>query len=409
MTYRIFVSHTEVDTPIAKAVAKVVNDSFQGEIQVYLAVAEVVGGIEWKNELRKRLAECDALISIITPESIRKPWLYIEWSPFWMNDKIYYILLTDNIAVRDLIQPMRDRQAIDIVDRDQVLRWAKALHNDADTNIPIPWGFADKFVKAMYESLNVKSINQYGAYRADLSGLPTDDLEKRKIAKYFYENDEIRVFENIIGEIRKDVVKLDIIREVINDGKYEHLKELEIAQAISQKINGSNYVSSLVRELIDLGDVDSKSFRLILDDLCKRSQPETGGVLLYLNELNLENTDLFEYVLGKIKSRAQLRIVAEKFIEEGNVSSDVFRNILSKMTRNRAELRKLGYELMEHGHHKTETFDWLCDDLFKNSLPQAKYLLEELAKIDLNAVCKVLSRQDLTNPAIKNMTNTYGC
>ncbi|HFD40523.1 MAG TPA: TIR domain-containing protein [Anaerolineae bacterium] len=110
MTYRIFVSHTKVDSEVAQAITNVLNNAFEGNVHLYLASREVIGGEEWKKELKKELKERDAIICVITPESVRSPWLFIEWSAFWIADKRFYLLISDEIRVSDLVQPMQDRQ-----------------------------------------------------------------------------------------------------------------------------------------------------------------------------------------------------------------------------------------------------------------------------------------------------------
>jgi hypothetical protein len=116
MPYKIFVSHTANDRLIAEEATRVINNAFEGEIQLYLACHEIGGGDEWKKSIKDNLQQCDALLCLVTPEYAHKPWLFIEWSAFWLADKRFYILLTDDVKLSDLVHPMQDRQTTNILD-----------------------------------------------------------------------------------------------------------------------------------------------------------------------------------------------------------------------------------------------------------------------------------------------------
>ena len=82
MTYKIFLSHASADDLIAQEVSRVINNAFEGHIEIYLASREISGGEVWKQKIREELARCDAIMSIVTDDSIAQPWLYVEWSAF---------------------------------------------------------------------------------------------------------------------------------------------------------------------------------------------------------------------------------------------------------------------------------------------------------------------------------------
>ena len=87
MPYRIFVSHTANDKLIAEEITRIINNAFEGDIELYLAFQEIGGGDEWKKSIKDNLNKCDAIICLVTPEYAHKHWLFIEWSAFWIADK----------------------------------------------------------------------------------------------------------------------------------------------------------------------------------------------------------------------------------------------------------------------------------------------------------------------------------
>ena len=147
MTYRIFVSHTSKNDSVATAVTKVINDAFKGHIELYLAIEKVVGGTQWKQELKRNLRSSHAIISIVTPDSIHKPWLYIEWAPFWLNGKKTYLLLSENVSLGDLVEPMRDFQVVDMLDPDKIGKFLQALRDDAHIEMRVPFEFVPLFIR----------------------------------------------------------------------------------------------------------------------------------------------------------------------------------------------------------------------------------------------------------------------
>jgi hypothetical protein len=47
--YKIFISHTTLDQPIAERIMKVLNNAFRGHVQLYLAHLGIIGGDDWRD------------------------------------------------------------------------------------------------------------------------------------------------------------------------------------------------------------------------------------------------------------------------------------------------------------------------------------------------------------------------
>ena len=107
MSYSIFLSHATEDAAIAKTIKEKLNKIFP-ELSIYLATDEIRSGTKWKDELKQNLQEHNAIITLISQISIDKPWIYTEWSPFWMAEKPFHLLLLDDKLKKDLIGPMKD-------------------------------------------------------------------------------------------------------------------------------------------------------------------------------------------------------------------------------------------------------------------------------------------------------------
>jgi hypothetical protein len=182
-------------------VSTVINNAFEGDILTYLAHGEIRAGDDWKKMIKDNLKNCDAIISIITPQSIKRPWLFIEWSAFWLADKKWYLLLTDEIKVPDLIQPMQDRQTTNMLDETSVKVLFRGLAQDSGRSA-VPVKFVDLFIDAIKDAISQQSQetadHSYGKYRENLLNLPENDHEKFKIAEYFYQRGEFNIYQNIV-------------------------------------------------------------------------------------------------------------------------------------------------------------------------------------------------------------------
>lgn len=55
--YKVFISHTGSDAPIAKVIVRTVNDAFDGHIALYMARERLIIGKKWKDEISERLRQ----------------------------------------------------------------------------------------------------------------------------------------------------------------------------------------------------------------------------------------------------------------------------------------------------------------------------------------------------------------
>ncbi|MBE7436512.1 MAG: TIR domain-containing protein [Anaerolineales bacterium] len=345
MPYHIFVSHTGNDKIIAEELTRVINNAFEGDIQLYLAFQEIGGGDEWKKSIRDNLQKCDALICLVTPEYARKPWLFIEWSAFWLADKKYYILLTDDVKVSDLVHPMQDRQATNITDDVSVRMFFRSLASDSK-HAAIPYPQVKTFVESVKDAIFIrdkeKMDKSYGKYKDSLDELPEDDNEKRSIAEYFYNRDDFDTYEKIVSKIRDESVKSSMVIRLIKQG------DLSRGVQISEKILGADKILDIVLNLIDLQHHDSRQVRDLVDNISTKNQSELRKIAVYLLNRGEGDSELFNYVLEDLTNMAEVRKIASNVIADGQQKSEVFNSLFEKIRlSNQREAEKVMVELWE--------------------------------------------------------------
>jgi hypothetical protein len=382
MTYKIFISHTGNDTPIAEAVRDSINEAFRGNIELFLAVSDILSATEWKAELKAQLDKNDAIVSIITPDSINKPWIYVEWSPFWLRDKVAYTLHIGDIALDALIHPMQDRQTTDITNKEKVLGFFESLAKHSNTK-PIPYKFVDEFIAAIKQAQEEKLNNTYSIYRLTLSDLPESDDEKIRIAKFFYRGNEVGIFVRIAREIRSDLVKVDLICDILKDSKLSHEQELDVTRNIAGSINAADRLGEVAVQLIRFGNLDSSVLREMLEDLATRNKAELRKIAIYLIDIDQEETELFAFVCDQMgNSNAEFRKILEGLVTRNKFQSDYFLSLVEMFT-NCAEMKNLALFILKENYQRTSQFQKIVKLISEKSQSHLKTVMEKLKLQDL--------------------------
>ncbi len=81
----VFISHAATDEPIAKVVRDEVQRIFADRVEVFASSVPGViqPGAEWLKEIRDNLTAATAVIVIVSPTSINRPWVWFEVGASW--------------------------------------------------------------------------------------------------------------------------------------------------------------------------------------------------------------------------------------------------------------------------------------------------------------------------------------
>lgn len=372
MTYRIFVSHTTSDKLIAEEITSVLNNAFEGDIEFYLACHEIGGGDEWKKAIRDNLYQSDAIICLITTQYVNKPWLYIEWSAFWIADKKFYILLTDDINSSDLIHPMTDRQITYLLDKASVRKFFRSLSTDSKHK-EIPYDHVQFFIDAARDALIIQKREleekSYSKYKTNLDKLPADDMEKKSIAEHFYETGDREIFHQIVSKIRDDGIKSAMTGHLISQGDL-----VEVAQMVEKIISADKLVEIAIK-LIDLGYHDSRQLKDLIDTIAHKNQAELRKIVIYLLDRGEGNTALFNSVILSITNMAEMRKILSHLISKGQQRTAMFADLFDVLRlHNQRETEKIMVELVEYDKD-------LFSEILKKNIITNKPVLERLNQL----------------------------
>ncbi|MCU0498067.1 MAG: toll/interleukin-1 receptor domain-containing protein [Anaerolineae bacterium] len=322
MAFSIFISHATPDREIAENVKRVINNAFQGHIKLYLAVEDLLPGRTWKGEIKNNLTNCDAIISIMTPRSLNRPWIYIEWTAFWLAEKPIYIFLTDDIKRDELVSPMSDLQTVNIFEPTEVRMLFTSLARDSKYSDAIPYEFVQDFVnggKNSKEDVLRKLFEQsYGKYKGNLDQLPTNNDEKAKIAEYFFDQNDFETFDQIVNEITDDSSKCHLARRILKKG------DLLYTSSIVRRMNSSEYLKSVAKDLFSLGYKNHPLLREIVDSMTNHTELRALGKYIALNKG--ENSAILTYIINRFSNNVELyklglELIDNNFYDSSNIEA----------------------------------------------------------------------------------------
>ncbi|HAC63398.1 MAG TPA: transcriptional regulator, partial [Cyanothece sp. UBA12306] len=109
---RIFISHSHSDEEIAEALFDFLIYALKIEDQDILCTSDPDSGLDFgsnsiSDQLKKNLKAAEALIVLITPDSLRSPWIPFEVGSFWPTDKPIIIFLGKDLTPEQLPGPLK--------------------------------------------------------------------------------------------------------------------------------------------------------------------------------------------------------------------------------------------------------------------------------------------------------------
>lgn len=261
--FHVFISHASEDIQLAKALYTCINNTFKGRILPYLLHQEIRGGEQWNNTLKTSLNNCQAIVSLMTPLALSRPWLFVEWAGFWLGDKFFYILVIDEKSQSQLIHPMIDRHVTHLLQRESVKAFFKGLAYDAG-DLTIPNGDIDDFIEAVQKIITSSEYQESRQGRQPSSLLYEEDSDVKAVLASWIEDqsqpESLKVeYEHIDHELHlkpgstkhyiQDVAK-DYDYTVKQEGKrvlllHKHIESY--AQSTGQKLSIFQEMGNLTR------------------------------------------------------------------------------------------------------------------------------------------------------------------
>src|SRR5437660_112961 len=91
---RIFVSHIHEEAALGTVVKNGLEDAFSHRIEVFVSSdpRDNPGGDPWLEKIKGELKDPQArmLISLVSPTSVREPWISVELGAAWILDRAVF-------------------------------------------------------------------------------------------------------------------------------------------------------------------------------------------------------------------------------------------------------------------------------------------------------------------------------
>ncbi len=134
----VFLSHAVTDQPIAQVVHDEIRRIFADGVQVFASSVPgvVKPGKDWLREIRDNLGAATAVIVIVTPVSINRPWVWFEigasWSRMEAGEGVILPLCVPEVDKSSLPEPLGRLQAMSLGKADETKAVFQALIDQFD-------------------------------------------------------------------------------------------------------------------------------------------------------------------------------------------------------------------------------------------------------------------------------------
>lgn len=114
----LFISHAASDAEFANAVKQEIEKVFANGVNVFCTSSPgaIPVGKDWLSDIEEKLGVAQAIIALITPVSIERPWLWFEVGATWSKGRTgecrIYPLCAPEIELSNLPSPLDRLQAL---------------------------------------------------------------------------------------------------------------------------------------------------------------------------------------------------------------------------------------------------------------------------------------------------------
>jgi hypothetical protein len=114
----VFVSHAAIDSEIANLFKTDVEKSFLGLCELFVSsnLDSIQGGKEWIQEIKVHLKDAAVFISLLSPVSLSRPWIYAEFGAGWIRGIPTISVCHSGLQKDQLPVPLSHFQALDLLD-----------------------------------------------------------------------------------------------------------------------------------------------------------------------------------------------------------------------------------------------------------------------------------------------------
>lgn len=134
----VFISHASAERDVALAFKKALTDGFGDTLGVFVSSDDysLTPGKEFNSTIKTAIQEAKIGIFLLSPHSIGRAWVQIEFGAFWGLDKPAVPIVHGGLQIGDLPSPIREMDAMRLDDKAALTRLVK--HISREMHYPTP-------------------------------------------------------------------------------------------------------------------------------------------------------------------------------------------------------------------------------------------------------------------------------
>jgi hypothetical protein len=156
----IFISHIHEEAKLGAVVKDWVNDAFRGsDVKAFLSSdkEDLPAGRKWLDVIERQIENSGVMISLISPQSLARPWVNIELGAAWIRHVPVIPLCHSQQAIAALPRPFDDFNALTLEHADASKDLLGGVADALQIGHPQKYPFAD-FLKEMRDAARFSAL-----------------------------------------------------------------------------------------------------------------------------------------------------------------------------------------------------------------------------------------------------------
>ena len=275
---RIFISHSHTDEAIAHKLFDFLIAALKLDDEDILCTSDPDSGLSFNSnsistQLKSNLKQADALVALITADSLKSPWIPFEIGSFWPTEKTIVLILGPGLTPEKLPGPLKGWLSISI-ENNQAFAQLNQVINQLETKLEI----RQNVHRSRRDRCLREFITRYQAWKSR-SSENDDSLEKQvaELSKQLKDQEEtykanLQQLQQKLDEKSQVFEQFEEMQATVQQEKDELEKSLihrieqleqELAETQSQAINQIKELEEEHKAEIEKLKEDKKSQKIV--------------------------------------------------------------------------------------------------------------------------------------------------
>ena len=182
---KVFLSHISEEAPLAFVVKEWVEDTFLGQVEVFVSsdIKDLPSGKKWLDEIDSALQNAQVFLVLCSPASISRPWINFETGCAWIKDIPIMPLCHSGQSKGTLPPPISEFQALEVEDPLFVENFFKSIakHLSVSKLPRIDKSAMNTEIKSSLGSIETARVSDSNVLAEAVTFAPQDELPSEAI------------------------------------------------------------------------------------------------------------------------------------------------------------------------------------------------------------------------------------